>query len=291
MWILLALISAFCLGVYDIFKKTSLVDNNVLVVLGLNTLFSCVIMSPVLVYGFATGREWFGGDYIGYGLMALKSVIVLTSWGLGYIAIKHLPLTVTGSINAARPVVVLFGGLLLFGERLTLLQWVGMILGFISLYLTAAAGARDGFSLRNSKWLWFALASMLVGAISGLYDKFLLKHYDPWEVQAWYTLFQCLIMGTVLLILHRRGTDKTPFHWRWAIIGISVVLTLADLIYYQALSDPDSMISVVSMIRRGSVIVSFVYGALVLREKNLRMKIADLSVLILGLICIVLGSR
>lgn len=55
MWILLALLSAFCLGFYDVFKKISLKENNVPVVLLLNTLFGTLLMSPVLIGGIADG--------------------------------------------------------------------------------------------------------------------------------------------------------------------------------------------------------------------------------------------
>ena len=49
MWILLALVSALCLGFYDIFKKLSVRDNDVLMVLMLNTVFGALLMSPFLL--------------------------------------------------------------------------------------------------------------------------------------------------------------------------------------------------------------------------------------------------
>ncbi len=71
---------------------------------------------------------------------------------------------------------------------------------------------------------------------------------------------------------------------------ISVFLTVADLAYFYALSIPGSMIAVVSMIRRGSVIVSFFYGVIALHEKDVRSKLIDLSILLLGLTLLVIGS-
>ena len=60
--------------------------------------------------------------------IVLKAFIVLTSWVLGYFGMKHLPLTIVGPINATRPVMVLVGALLFFGERLNLWQWAGVML-------------------------------------------------------------------------------------------------------------------------------------------------------------------
>ena len=290
MWILLAVMSSMCLGVYDIFKKLSLGGNNVLTVLFFNTLFGALLMSPILVLTVAEGSIGFGGDPMGYLYIIIKSLIVLSSWTMGYYAVKNLPLTITGPINATRPVLVLLGALLIFGERLNALQWVGILLGFCSLYFISRLGSKEGFSVKHSVWLWLMLGATVMGAVSGLYDKYLLRLYEPLQVQAWYSLYQCVIMGTVVMIIKRVSHDTTPFVWRWTIPCIALFLTIADVAYFYSLSIDGSMISVVSMIRRGSVLVSFLYGVAVLREKNVKMKLIDLSILLLGLICLVLGS-
>ena len=290
MWILLAVMSSMCLGVYDIFKKLSLGGNNVLTVLFFNTLFGALLMSPILVLTVAEGSIGFGGDPMGHLYIFITSLIVLSSWTMGYYAVKNLPLTITGPINATRPVLVLLGALLIFGERLNALQWVGILLGFCSLYFISRLGSKEGFSVKHSVWLWLMLGATVMGAVSGLYDKYLLRLYEPLQVQAWYSLYQCVIMGTVVMIIKRVSHDTTPFVWRWTIPCIALFLTIADVAYFYSLSIDGSMISVVSMIRRGSVLVSFLYGVAVLREKNVKMKLIDLSILLLGLICLVLGS-
>lgn len=290
MWILLAVMSSMCLGVYDIFKKLSLGGNNVLTVLFFNTLFGALLMSPILVLTVADGSIGFGGDPMGHLYIFIKSLIVLSSWTMGYYAVKNLPLTITGPINATRPVLVLLGALLIFGETLNALQWVGILLGFCSLFFISRLGSKEGFSVKHSVWLWLMLGATVMGAVSGLYDKFLLRLYEPLQVQAWYSLYQCVIMGTVVMIIKRVSRDTTPFVWRWTIPCIALFLTIADVAYFYSLSIDGSMISVVSMIRRGSVLVSFLYGVAVLREKNVKMKLIDLSILLIGLICLVLGS-
>ena len=290
MWILLAVMSSMCLGVYDIFKKLSLGGNNVLTVLFFNTLFGALLMSPILVLTVAEGSIGFGGDPMGHLYIFIKSLIVLSSWTMGYYAVKNLPLTITGPINATRPVLVLLGALLIFGERLNALQWVGILLGLCSLYFISRVGSKEGFSVKHSVWLWLMLGATVMGAVSGLYDKYLLRLYEPLQVQAWYSLYQCVIMGIVVMIIKRVSHDTTPFVWRWTIPCIALFLTIADVAYFYSLSIDGSMISVVSMIRRGSVLVSFLYGVAVLREKNVKMKLIDLSILLLGLICLVLGS-
>ena len=295
MWIFLALVSALCLGCYDVFKKLSVKGNDVAMVLMLNTVFQTMFMSPVIIGEVAQGSFGLGDTVHGHLLILVKAVIVLSSWLLGYFAIKHLPLTIQGPINASRPVMVLVGALLIFGERLNLLQWVGILLGFASLYFIARIGSREGFSLKHSRWLWMAIGATVLGAVSALYDKYLLQYYRPTDVQAWYSLYQCIIMTATLLILRRCSPamrrESGGFRWRWTIPFISVFLSVADLAYFYSLSIDGALISVISMVRRGSVIVPFIYGVLVLHEKNVRAKAVDLGVLFLSLILLVIGSQ
>ncbi|MDE7124870.1 MAG: DMT family transporter, partial [Muribaculaceae bacterium] len=143
MWIACALLSALCLGFYDVMKKLSVRGNNVLLVLMLNTLFGTALMSPVIISGIINGSVGLNDSAAGHALILIKATIVLVSWLLGYFAIKHLPLTIQGPINASRPVMVLTGAVLIFGEQLNALQWTGIVIGFISLYFISRIGAGE----------------------------------------------------------------------------------------------------------------------------------------------------
>ena len=290
MWVLLATVSALCLGFYDVMKKLSVSGNNVLGVLFLNTLFGALFMLPVIIVGLMHGNYGLGGTLAGHGFILVKSGIVLASWLLGYASIKHLPLTIAGPVNASRPVLVLVGALLIFGERLNLWQWAGVLIGFWSLFFISRVGGREGFSLKSSRWVWMAIGATALGAVSALYDKYLLTRFEPLEVQAWYSLYQLVIVGVTLGVIIKVTRVTTPLRWRWTIPLISVFLTVADIAYFYSLSLDGSMIAVVSMIRRGSVIVSFFYGVIALHEKNIRLKLIDLTMLLIGLTFLVIGS-
>ncbi len=293
MWIALALISALCLGFYDVFKKLSLRSNDVLMVLMLNTLFGVVYMSPFLAVQFADGNFGFGNTLSGHLQILVKAIIVLCSWLLGYYAIKHLPLTVQGPINASRPVMVLLGGVLIFGERLNLLQWSGIIMGLLSLFLISRIGAKEGFSIKHSRWIWMSVGATMLGAVSALYDKYLMRSFAPLEVQGWFSLYQCVIMTAVILLirrLRRDGSEAPRFQWRWTIPFIALFLTVADMAYFYSLSVEGSLIVVVSMIRRGSVVVSFLFGVFALHERNIGPKLIDLGILLVSLALLIAGS-
>lgn len=299
MWLLLAFCSAALLGFYDVFKKKSLNNNAVLPVLGLNTLFSSLIFLPlILISAYApsvlNGSIFYVPEagWEVHKFIILKSFIVLSSWIFGYFGMKHLPLTIVGPINATRPVMTLVGAMLIFGERLNMYQWIGVLLAIVSFFMLSRSGKKEGIDFKHDKWIWFIVLAAVLGAASGLYDKYLMGRFNNMVVQAWYNIYQLFIMGGVLMILwlpKRKST--TPFRWNWCIILISIFLSAADFVYFYALGMDGSMISIVSMVRRGSVIVSFLFGAMVFREKNLKSKAVDLILVLIGMFFLYLGSR
>ena len=305
MWLILAFLSATLLGFYDVFKKMALRGNAVIPVLFLNTLFCSLIFIPFIVAsaaGVLASASLFYVPACGWEVhkyIVLKSFIVLSSWLFGYFAMKHLPITIVGPVNATRPIMVLVGAMLVFGEQLNLWQWGGVLLAIISFFLLSKSGKKEGIDFKHNRWVYFLVLAAVFGAVSGLYDKYLMAPVSEgglglarMAVQSWYNLYQCFLMGLMLLLLwwpQRQLT--TPMHWHWAIVFIGLFLSAADFVYFYALSLPDAMISIVSMIRRGSVIVSFLFGAAVFREKNLGGKIIDLLLVLLGMVFLYIGSR
>lgn len=298
MWLSLAFLSAALLGLYDVSKKQALRGNAVVVVLFLNTFFSMLIFFPFIVLSIMPGVlddtlfyvPMYGWEVHKYIL--LKAIIVLSSWLFGYFGMKHLPITIVGPINATRPVMVLLGALLIFGEQLNGWQWTGVLLSIVSFLLLSRSSKREGIDFRHNRWIYCVVLASLLGAVSALYDKFLMQRFDSMAVQAWFTFYQFFIMCVLILVLWAPTRHQTtPFHWSWAIPLISIFLCAADFAYFTALAQEESLIAVVSMVRRGSVVVSFLCGALLFHEKNLRSKVFDLLLVLLGMLCLYWGTR
>lgn len=299
MWLISAFASALFLGLYDVNKKLGLRNNAVLPVLFQNTVLCSLFFLPVLLLSrWAPGLLEGSLFYVSpvplstHGFILLKSMIVLISWGTAYVAIKNLPITLVGPIKAMQPSVVLLGALLVFKEQLNLYQWLGVLVALVCFFLYSLAGKKEGVSFWTNKWVWFLFVAVLTGAISGLYDKYLMNHYDRMAVQAWYTIYQIGLMLPILLIFwypHRKV--EAPFEFRWSIIGVAFFLSLSDFLYFYALSLPDSMVSVVSVVRRSGIVVSFLAGALFFRERNIRIKGLILLGVLAAMYLLYLGSR
>ena len=311
MWLVLAFTSAALLGFYDVFKKQALKANAVVQVLTLNTLFGSLIFMPFVVlsvHGIISPSSIFYVPICGWEVhkyIVLKAVIVLASWICGYFAMKNLPLTLVGPINATRPVMVLVGALIVFGERLNVYQWIGVLFAISGYYMLRRSGKKEGIDFHQNRWIVFAIMGALFGAVSALYDKFLLAPVeagglgiDRMVVQSYFLFYQfalivivCVVSSLVASRSLRPKAALTSFQWRWSIPLISLFLSAADFVYFYALTQPDAMISVVSMIRRGSVLVSFFVGALVFKEKNLQSKSIDLALVLLSMVFLYLGSQ
>ncbi|MDR3217759.1 MAG: DMT family transporter [Dysgonamonadaceae bacterium] len=296
MWLIFAFISAFTLGCNDAFKKVSLVNNTLLPVVFLNTVFCCLILTPFLLTSryvpdsleetlFFVPKV----DLPTHLFILFKAGLVLLAWLLIDSAIKHLPLTFVSPIKAAQPMLVIVGAMIFFSEKLNVYQWIGVIFAITSFFLLSTSGKKEGIYLNRNKWVFCLITGVIVNAACGLYDKFLMNQYDRMAVLVWYNIYQCLFMGiafSVWFFFFKKGS----FIWRWQILLVSLFICFTDFTYFYSLSCEGAMISIVSMIRRSGIIVSFLLGVWFFREKNLKGKAAGLVLMLISMVLLFVGS-
>ncbi len=286
MWLTLALVSALLLGLYDISKKKALDKNSPLVVLLVVTGLSTIFLSPCLFL--------YGGDFRAHLMLVVKALIVSSSWISGIIALKLLPITTVSPVKATRPFFVVLFSLIIFGERLNGLQWTGVSLALLSILLMSLSSKNDSNG-ENSLKGWTTLAiSIVAGVISALYDKHIIGGLEPLFIQSWGNLYITLILAVCIALqcaFEGRGL-REAFTVRWDIMMLltAILITGADMSYFFALKQEGALLSIISIMRRCSVIVTFVFGAIVFKEKNIRRKAAILSILLAGMVFMMIGS-
>ena len=282
MWLWMTLASALMLGIYDVFKKQALKKNSVLWVLLAATALSTIFLSPFLSAGPAE-------DHL---RIVLKAVLVTTSWISGLIGLKLLPITTVSTLKASRPFFVVLFSIVIFGEQLNGWQWAGVALALLALTLLSGASRSEGISFGKSKGILAMAVSILSGVASALYDKVVIKDMEPLFLQSWCNFYITLLLGLCILVkaLHDKG-NREHFKWDWMLLVIAVFITGADMLYFFALKQEGALLSVISIMRRCSVVVTFVVGAIVFKEKKLKAKSLDLAILLLGMACLVLGSQ
>ncbi len=296
-WIVASLLSALFLGVYELCTKHAVRDNAVVPVLFFSTLSGAAVWIALL-----------GTQAVQPGLLppslvtepltlvqhlqlVLKSAIVAASWVFTYFALKHLPLSLGSPIRATSPLWTLFGAILILGERPTWLETVGVLTTLASFMGLSVAGSREGVHFHRDKWVWFLVAGTLLGAVSSLYDKYLLgrAHFSVPTVQAWFSVYLLVLFTPFAIGWKRRWWSRNEFHWRWSIPFIAFSLLVADYIYFSALRDPASLVSIVMSLRRGSTLVGFAGGLLFFGEKNGRQKFPAVIGILVGILLTVLG--
>lgn len=298
MWIVLGLISSLLLGFYDVCKKHSLNHNAVLPVLFISVLAGFVPMAALLVMSRLAPDALIETPFFvpvatlsTHVHILVKSLIISGSWTLAYFAMKHLPISIISPIRASGPVWTLIGALLIFHERPEPMQWLGMGIVFASYYAFSLLGRQEGVHFHKSRWVLYIFLATVIGTFSTLYDKYLLQHlhYEPMLVQFWFSFYNVILLGIIALVLGRSGTEKVHFKWRWSIPMIGILLAAADIAYFYSVYDPDALIVILSILRRSSVIISFLAGCFLFKDVNRRKKAWALAGVLAGVILIVLS--
>jgi bacterial/archaeal transporter family protein len=291
-WLLLTIFSAFLLGFYDYFKKLALRDNAVLPVLFGSVAAGAVVWLPFAIWSGVSPAtlphpilDVSSISAKGHFLLFIKAALVGSSWLLGYYGIQSLPLSIATPIRATGPLWTISFAVLLFGESPSPKQWLGVAIILASFFAFTFVGRREGIHFHRDKGVFFMIGATLLGAASSLYDKFLLQNADlaPQVVQAWFTIYTSLLLVPPMMMWWR-SENRTRFQWHWAIPAIGITLLAADMLYFMAIAQPDALISLISPVRRASVIVSFLLGIFLFKEHQIRAKAACIVGIITGVI-------
>ena len=296
MWLIFAIFSSALLGCYDIFKKASLRGNAYIPVLFIATLTGSALFGVILLLSRSGVVEADSLFYVPqitpteHLLYFIKAVIVGSSWIFAYKALSQLPITIVAPIRSTGPVWTVLGALLIYGERFNGWQWLGFVIVIFSSYLFAKAGKKEGINFKSNHAIWAIVIATLLGSVSSLFDKYLLAHYDRMAVQTWYSIYMGVFMLIPLAFWLPKRNLPPLFNWRIIIPMIGITLSAADFMYFYALSRPEALLGVVSVLRRSSVVLSFLLGAAIFNEHNLKSKGVALAGIIIGVCVLVLGS-
>ena len=281
MWLWLSVGSALLLGVYDVFKKQALKRNGVYWILLSATALTTLFLTPFLSAGPLQ-------DHL---RLMVKAVLVTVSWVSGLKAMECLPLTTVSTIKASRPMFVVIFSIILFGERLNLLQWLGVAVVMTALFLSSRSKHHETDKKTSAKGITLMIISVLSGAASALWDKHIMQHMEPLFVQSWTNLYVTVLLASLLLVQYLTDKERfQPFAWDWRILLIAVFITVADALYFFAVKQPDALLSIISMIRRCSVLITFLGGVFILKEGHVRDKALDMVLMMAGVALLLWGS-
>lgn len=288
-WIAWILASSVFLALYDLSKKASVRDNAVLPVLLLATLVGAAAYIAVLGAAGGIGKAMETSSR-NLALVFVKSLIVSTSWVLTYCALRTLPITIATPIRASAPALVFVVAFFLYGEHPTLVQGLGMVFVFAGYWMFSWAGKQEGIDFLRTRAVWFAVGGMFMSALSSLWDKFILQKcaisVEP--MQFWFQIGLVVIYAFMFSAQRMLRLSHDSFEWRWSIPATGILLAAADWLYFHGLAIPDVSIAAGSLLRRFSVVITFVLGAILFRERNLKRKGIALAAILAGVVLLCL---
>ena len=290
-WTGFILVSAAFLALYDLAKKASVRDNAVLPVLLCSSMFGLAAFAAGLA---AVGRlgDVATVDGMTLGLSFVKALIVATSWIFTFCGLRTLPITIATPIRASSPAFVFLFAFFLYGECPSFGQALGMALVFGGYWAFSWAGRHEGIDFFRNRAVWFAIAGMCFSTASSLFDKFVFQVVAPQKesVQFYFQVGLVVIYGLLLAGRTALRLSHDRFEWRWTIPLVGTLLAAADWFYFTSIAEPGVPISIASLMRRFSVVLTFVLGAKFFHETNLRRKAIALFIILAGIVLLTLQA-
>lgn len=281
-YLLLSLGSAVCLAIYDITKKISLKKSSTEEILFFYTLIA-------FFASFIFIKDALNTPLIGIGIVFIKSLIISVNWGITMKAMKKLDVGIVVPFGMLTTVFVTVSAYLFFGETINLESILGIVLVLLGLIVLANIEKKDKKEKNDYKYILLLVFGAFLGSISGTLDKFVLSngYATNGGLLFFFMFFLSVIYGVVYFIKNKKINFRV-LKTNYPIIFIGLAIVASDLLYYSAVSIPDSKLALISIVRRLSVFISVIAASLLLKEANLFKKIIIFLIMFGGLALILL---
>ncbi|MBR5040919.1 MAG: EamA family transporter [Clostridiales bacterium] len=313
-WILLTLVYGLLKGGREISKKKAMDRNSVMEVLLIYTLIGFLIVVPRAPH--AMGMEPYQ-----YGLVLIKSFSIFLAWMMGFHALKHLPVSLYGVLDLSRVLLGTLLGVIVLHEVLMWNQILGLslvALGLLALRFNLFETIRERHSHTanpekegnkdpdaekgseiaedkesgdapegsRTKFVVLAFGSCVLNSVSGLLDKILMKDINSSQMQFWYMLF-LLALYSLYVLVTKTKIRKEAFKngWIWL---MSIMFVIGDASLFIANANPDSSITVMTVVKQSACFVTILGGKFVFHEKGIAYRLFCASIILIGIIMSVL---
>lgn len=274
LWILFIFIYAFLKGSREGMKKAALKRSSSNEILFFYTLIgfiftlpfsaSAFVLSPLLIF-----------------FIFIKSMVVCIAWLCAFAALKKMSVSLYGIMDLARMVFSTFLGVFVLGESFTINKALGVILVLISLFLVNLKKTTEAKGMTVITLL-AALLNCFFNAVSGTMDKILMQYMSSAQLQFWFMLFTTAIYGIIILIKKEKislSSLKTNY---WIPI-MSLSLIIGDKLLFEANASPLSQVTLMTIIKQSSVLVTVLTGWVVFKEKHILYKLFCTGIVLLGI--------
>ena len=281
LWIVFVILYGIFKGMREPIKKKALEKNGVL-----ETLFMYTFIGFIM--SLFSARNVFSLTPDCYLIILVKSFVIFVAWIGMFKSVKALPVSLYGVIDMSRVLFSTLLGILLLGETLTFKGGISLVLVMLGLYFVNLK-KNDGKEEYNAKYIWITIFGCILNAVSGTIDKFIMSDYEitSAQLQFWF-MFMLSVMYLVYIIIKKEKVDVKGCITNPYIYAISFLLVLGDRMLFAANADPESKITIMTLLKQSSTIVTIISGKVIYKEKNILFKLLCAGIIIFGIVLSVL---
>lgn len=285
-WYVLVIVSAFLMGISQVWKKKALSHEHTLEFLSafsVTLIIISLILLPLIKLNFS-------GIYFVY--IYLKSLLLSIAAFLFFRLLRHYDLSEMSPLQNLSPVFLLIFSFFLLSEKPSYINIGGVLLIIFSAYFIESKHLNFSKHLEPfmKKFIIYLFVYLILISLAAVMDKFITKSVEIYT----YMFFQYIFFGINFLIaagVQDKGfapTKRALKHSWMAIILATITVFLADILYLTAVVIPATMISLIIPLRRISTVIATIVGGESFHEGHLTVRIVSCLIMIFGVYLVII---
>lgn len=274
-WIVYTMIYGICNGIFQCAKKKSLEKNSIYEVLAIFSLISFLLSVP-------TSENILNVEINNIIMIFFKSLVIVIAWLLGLYAISRMPISLYSVVNLSKIIFSIMMSTIILGEKLTLSIILGASIIILGLILVNKVSNTNEYKETDFKIILILLISCFFNSISAIIDKEVLKYITATQLQFWFLFFLTCNYWLIIIFKKRKINFKVVKKNYWIIIT-AIALILGDRFLFIANENPESKVSIMTLIKQISVIEGIILGKIFFKEKNIVKKLSCSILIIFGI--------
>ena len=286
-WVVLALACAFFTATLAVLSKIALRKKNELFVLWVVYAFSLPLFLILFIYQpkpHLTSTFW--------KILAILLPLEMGSFFLYLRALKLSPLSLVFPFLGLTPAFSILTSSLILKEKLSPVGMWGVILVSFGAYLLNAHTIRTGGILAPIKKIYrekgvrlMVLVAFIYSIASVLGKKAVLLSSPETFPAIYYSVF-FVVITPLVYIKTKRAKITLEKKDLFLFVAMGALFAIAILFHYKAISMVN--VSYMLSVKRLSLLISVIYGAIIFREKNIAYRLAGSLVMLCGIVILLL---
>ena len=275
-WIIFIILYGVLKGAREPMKKRLLKDVNVLTSLLVYTFIGFLMSVPTATGVFDVPPHIFGW-------ILVKSSSIFFAWILSFTVLKKLPISTYGLTDMSRVIFSTLMGVIFLHESLTIKGIFSLLLVVSGLYIAnrKTTTNKEGYQISH---IWLLFLACFLNAVSGTLDKYIMSSgtITSSALQFWFMLTLSLMYLAYIIVKKEKLELKKALKNPW-IYALSFSLVLGDRLLFIANSDPASKVTIMTLIKQSSAVVTIVLGKILYHEKHIVKKLLCALIILIGI--------